>query len=147
LRRVVFRDNRIIQGRTPIPHEAAVLLNYDRRQRKPSLLAFCGALLAAAAVGLGAYAAHGVTDAHAQSNLQAASLYAFGHGIALAALAASTTRTLGRLALYVLLLGSLLFCGSLALNATAGVSSRLAPLGGMGMMAGWVLWAFDALRR
>ena len=123
------------------------MLNYDRRQRKPSLLAFCGALLAASAIGLGAYAAHGVADAHAQSNLQTASIYAFGHGIALAALAAGTTRTMGRVALYVLLLGSLLFCGSLVLNATAGVSSRLAPVGGLGMMAGWVLWAVDALRR
>ena len=123
------------------------MLNYDRRQRKPSLLAFCGALLAASAVGLGAYAAHGVTDAHAQSNLQTASLYAFGHGIALAALAAGTTRALGRVALYVLLLGSLLFCGSLVLNAIAGVSSRLAPVGGISMMLGWVLWALDALRR
>lgn len=123
------------------------MLNYDRRQRKPSLLAFCGALLAASAVGLGAYAAHGVADAHAQSNLQTASLYAFGHGIALAALAAGTTRALGRVALYVLLLGSLLFCGSLVLNATAGVSSRLAPVGGISMMLGWVLWALDALRR
>lgn len=123
------------------------MLNYDRRQRKPSLLAFSGALLAASAVGLGAYAAHGVADAHAQSNLQTAALYAFGHGIALAALAAGTTRTLGRVALYVLLLGSLLFCGSLVLNATAGVSSRLAPVGGISMMLGWVLWALDALRR
>ena len=123
------------------------MLNYDRRQRKPSLLAFSGALLAASAVGLGAYAAHGVADAHAQSNLQTAALYAFGHGIALAALAAGTTRTLGRVALYVLLLGSLLFCGSLMLNATVGVSSRLAPVGGISMMFGWVLWALDALRR
>lgn len=123
------------------------MLNYDRRQRKPSLLAFSGALLAASAVGLGAYAAHGVADAHAQSNLQTAALYAFGHGIASAALAAGTTRTLGRVALYVLLLGSLLFCGSLVLNATVGVSSRLAPVGGISMMFGWVLWALDALRR
>ena len=123
------------------------MLNYDRRQRKPSLLAFCGALLAGSAIALGAYAAHGVADAHAQSNLQMASLYAFGHGIALAALAAGTTRTLGRVALYVLLLGSVLFCGSLVLNATVGTSSRLAPVGGIGMMLGWVLWGLDALRR
>ena len=123
------------------------MLNYDRRQRKPSLLAFCGALLAASAVGLGAYAAHGVADAHAQSNLQTASLYACGHGMAVAALAAGTSRFLGRVALYVLLLGSLLFCGSLLLNANMGISSRLAPVGGIGMMLGWVLWAMDALRR
>lgn len=122
-------------------------MNYDRRQRKPSLLAFCGALLAAIAVGLGAYAAHGVADAHAQANLQTAALYAFGHGIALAALAAGTTRLLGRVALYLLLLGTLLFAGSLVASALAQLSSRLAPVGGIGMMLGWVLWALDALRR
>ena len=131
----------------PLPDEAAVLLNYDRRQRKPSLLAFSGALLAAISVALGAYASHGVADAHAQANLQTASLYAFGHGIALAALAAGTTRSLGRFALYLLLVGTLLFSGSLAFNALAQVSSKLAPIGGISLIAGWVLWALDALRR
>ena len=131
----------------PLPDEAAVLLNYDRRQRKPSLIAFSGAVLAAIAVGLGAYASHGVADANAQANLQTASLYAFGHGIALAALAAGTTRTLGRFALYLLLVGTLLFSGSLALNALAQLGSKLAPIGGISLMLGWVLWALDALRR
>ncbi len=124
-----------------------MLLNYDRRQRKPSLLAFAGALLAALAVGLGAYAAHGVADAGAQSNLQMASLYGFGHGVALAALAAGTARSLGRAGLYLILLGVLLFSGSLALNATAGTGTRLAPAGGIAMMLGWLVWALDAIRR
>ena len=131
----------------PHPDEAAVLLNYDRRQRKPSLIAFSGAVLAAIAVAFGAYASHGVADAHAQANLQTASLYAFGHGIALAALAAGTTRTLGRIALYLLLVGTVLFSGSLALNALAQLGSKLAPIGGISLMLGWVLWALDALRR
>lgn len=122
-------------------------MNYDRRQRKPSFLAFSGGLLAAVAVALGAYASHGVADAQAQANLQTASLYAFGHGIALAALAAGTTRTLGRVALYLLLLGTLLFAGSLALSAMAGLSGKLAPFGGISLILGWVLWALDALRR
>ena len=119
----------------------------SRKRSKPSLFAFLGGVLAAAAVALSAYAAHGGADAQTQANLHSAALYAFGHGIALAALAAGTTRTLGRVALYLLLLGSLLFCGSLVLNAIAGVSSRLAPVGGISMMLGWVLWAVDALRR
>lgn len=123
------------------------MLHYDRRQRKPSLLAFAGALFAAFGVALGAYAAHGVADAHAQSNLQTASLYAFGHGIALAALAAGTSRSLGRAGLYLLLMGTLLFSGSLALAALAQISTRLAPVGGIGLMLGWLLWALDALRR
>ncbi len=123
------------------------MLHYDRRQRKPSLLAFAGALSAALSIALGAYAAHGVADAHAQSNLQTAALYAFGHGIALAALAAGTARTLGRTGLYLLLIGTLLFSGSLVLGALAQVSTRLAPVGGIALMLGWVVWAFDAVRR
>lgn len=122
-------------------------MSYDRRQRKPSLLAFTGALVAAMAVALGAYASHGVADGVAQSNLQTASLYAFGHGVALAALAAGTARSLGRAGLYLLLLGVLLFSGSLALSALAQMSTKLAPLGGLSLMLGWLVWAVDALRR
>ncbi|MFT3755939.1 MAG: DUF423 domain-containing protein [Pseudoxanthomonas sp.] len=120
---------------------------HDRRQRKPSLLACLGGLLAAAAVALSAYAAHGASDATAQSHLQTASLYAFGHGIALAALAPATTRRLGKLALYLLLLGVLLFCGSLALNVLAGTATKLAPIGGTALILAWLLWAVDAARR
>jgi len=124
-----------------------MMLSYDRRQRKPSLLALSGGLIAAAAVGLGAYAAHGVADAHAQSNLQSATIFGFGHGVALAALSAGTSRSLGRAGLYLLLFGTLLFSGSLVLGVMAGMSTRLAPVGGMGLMLGWVLWALDAIRR
>ena len=68
-------------------------MNYDRRQRKPSFLALCGGLLAAAAVGLSAYASHGVGDGQAQANLQTAALFGFGHGLALAALGAGLFAT------------------------------------------------------
>lgn len=123
------------------------MLHYDRRQRKPSLLAFSGALFAALAVALGAYAAHGVADAHAQSNLQTAALYAFGHGIALAVLSASTLRSLGRAGLYLLLLGTLLFSGSLVLGALAQISVKLAPVGGISLILGWLVWGLDSIRR
>ncbi len=123
------------------------MLMPERRTRKPSFLAFCGALLAAAAVGLSAYASHGVSEPLAQSHLNTAALYAFGHGVALAALGAASLNLLGRGALYVLLLGTLLFSGSLAGNALAQIPTTLAPAGGMTLMAGWVLLAFSALRR
>lgn len=119
----------------------------DRRSRKPSLLASLGGLLAAAAIGLAAYAAHGVADPQVQARLQNAALYAFGHGVALAALGAMAERTLARLALCLLLLGTLLFSGSLVGGALWQWSTRLAPAGGIAMMAGWVLFAFNALRR
>lgn len=122
-------------------------MHYDRRQRKPSALALCGGLLAAVAVGLSAYAAHAVTEALAQSRLESAALFAFGHGVALAALAPATTRLLGRGGLLLLLLGTLLFSGSLAAAVFAGLPTRLAPAGGITLMAGWLLWALDAVRR
>jgi uncharacterized membrane protein YgdD (TMEM256/DUF423 family) len=110
-------------------------------------LAAAGAVLAALAIGLSAYAAHGVADAHAQDNLRTAGLYAFGHGVALAALAPAATGGLRRLALAGLLLGALLFAGSLAASALLGWPTRLAPLGGTVLMASWLLYAAAVARR
>ena len=104
-----------------------------------------GGFLAALAIGLSAYAAHGVDDPHARDRLQTACLYAFGHGVALAALGPHALARLARAALAVLLLGILLFCGSLAGAALAGWPTRLAPAGGTLMMAGWLLWAASAI--
>ncbi|KAF1686273.1 hypothetical protein B1992_08585 [Pseudoxanthomonas broegbernensis] len=106
-----------------------------------------GGVLAALAIGLSAYAAHGIDDAHARAGVQTASLYAFGHGVALAALARAAVRRLGAAALAVLLLGTVLFCGSVAGGALLGWPTRLAPVGGSLMMLGWLLWAADAVRR
>ena len=60
-------------------------------------LAAAGAVLAALSVALSAYAAH-VADPAAQSRLQMAALFAFGHGIALAALAPRAARRRERIA-------------------------------------------------
>ncbi|AOL20376.1 DUF423 domain-containing protein [Xanthomonas citri pv. malvacearum] len=119
----------------------------DRRKKHPSLLAFCGGLLAAIAVGLSAYASHGVADAVMQSRLLVASLYAFGHGAVLTVLGATETRALGRAGLYLLLLGTLLFAGSLVGGALLQWPTTLAPVGGVGLMLGWVVLAIGALRR
>ena len=110
-----------------------------------SWLAFNGALCAAAAVALAAYAAHG-TEGEAQSRLQLAAVFAFGHGLALAVLAPAMTHRLGRFALSLLYLGVLLFCGSLVLNVLAQWPTTLAPLGGTLLIGGWLLYAADSLR-
>ena len=123
------------------------MLGVERRTRKPSFLAFCGGLLAAAAIGLSAYASHGVSDPLAQSHLNTASLYAFGHGVVLVGLGASSVNQLGRGALYVLLVGTLLFSGSLVGNVLMHWPTTLAPAGGITLMGGWVLLALSALRR
>lgn len=104
-----------------------------------------GALLAAAAVALSAYAAHGV-QGDAQSRLQTAALFAFGHGIALAALAPWARRRLGLVALVGLLSGVLLFSGSLVGSHVLGESVGLAPFGGSLLILAWLLYAADAMR-
>lgn len=104
-----------------------------------------GALCAAAAVALTAYAAHGY-DGIALSRLNTAAFFAFGHGAAIAALAPVAKRTTDRIALAMLYVGVLLFSGSLVFNVIAGWSTRLAPFGGMLLIAGWVAWAVGALR-
>jgi len=123
------------------------MLNLERRARKPSLLACFGALLAATAVGLSAYASHGIADPLAQSHVTTAALYAFGHGVALAALGPTQQNSVGKLALYVLLIGTLLFSGSLVAGALWKLSTQLAPVGGTALMLGWLAYGLNALRR
>lgn len=109
-------------------------------------LAVNGALCAGAAVALSAYAAHAV-DGTAQSRLQTAAVFAFGHGVALIALAPGTSRALRKFALLALYLGALLFSGSLVFNVLAQWPTTLAPLGGMLLIGGWLALAIDLARR
>jgi uncharacterized membrane protein YgdD (TMEM256/DUF423 family) len=109
-------------------------------------LASTGALLATASVALAAYAAHG-TVAGDRSLLQLAAVFALVHGAAVVALARTAPRRTGAAALALLLLGSVLFSGSLALAHWAGLAPRLAPAGGLLLLSGWLLLAVDAGRR
>ena len=109
-------------------------------------LAACGALLAAAAVALSAHASHGVTAA-AQPHLQLAAVFAFGHGVALAALARGPLRRLAWVALLALLVGTVLFAGGLVVAQLYGVRARVAPFGGVLLIAGWLLYAVDTSRK
>ena len=109
-------------------------------------VAAAGALTAGLAVALAAYASHAAAPG-AQERLYLAAAFAFGHGAALAALAPSARTRLARVALWALLAGTLLFAGSLAGAALAGFSTRVAPFGGMLLMAGWLSVAVDHLRR
>ena len=109
-----------------------------------SPLAACGALCAAMAVALAAYAAH--ASGGGQGLLQTAAAMLFGHGVALAALARGPSGRLRRAALAALLAGSLLFSGSLVLHAVAQIRPHFAPAGGLLMIGGWLLLAFDLFR-
>ena len=116
------------------------------RALAPRLLAAAGALACGLAVGLGAYASHGL-DGEAARRAGLAALFAFGHGLALQWLAGGTPARLRLAACFALGLGLLLFSGSLAGAAFFGWPTRLAPAGGMLLMLGWLLAAIDHSRR
>ena len=110
------------------------------------LLAASGAICAACAVALSAYAAHGV-EGLVQARLQTAAVFAFGHGVALAALAPQAGTRLARLALVALLMGTLSFSGGLVAGTLSGLGGAMAPFGGSLLIVAWLLYAVATLRR
>jgi uncharacterized membrane protein YgdD (TMEM256/DUF423 family) len=113
--------------------------------RTDRALAAIGAACCALAVALGAYAMHATLAARDHERLEITALFAFAHGLALAALAPQARTRWRRLSLHVLLIGTILFCGSLALAATFGMEPALAPFGGTVLILGWLLYALSCL--
>lgn len=105
-----------------------------------------GAVQASAAIALAAYASHAV-EVGARQSLFLAAIFAFGHGVALTALAPHAWRRLGLVALGLLALGCLLFSVSLAGAHFLDWPTRLAPAGGSLMILAWLMYAIDAVRR
>ncbi len=111
----------------------------------------------AAAVGLGAFGAHGLRnrlDAYSMSVYEKAVFYHFVHalGILLTALLARTqaiseggqTRVC-----WLLLIGVLVFSGSLYALAISGIRmlGAITPIGGLAFIAAWLVLAYEALQR
>lgn len=110
------------------------------------LFAVSGPLLAACAVALAAYASHGATGT-AQARLGTAAAFAFGHGLALAALAPRAAGSrLAQASLAAMLLGTLLFAGGLAWAVFTEGNAAVAPFGGMLLIGAWLAFAVAALR-
>jgi uncharacterized membrane protein YgdD (TMEM256/DUF423 family) len=108
------------------------------------LLAAAAALMGAAGVGASAMASHGGYG----DNLKTAAEFALLHGGLIAALCLVRQPPLATVAAAaVMLAGSLLFCGDLALRAVTGQAMfpMAAPAGGMLLMGGWALLAISAL--
>jgi uncharacterized membrane protein YgdD (TMEM256/DUF423 family) len=113
-----------------------------------------GALLALLGVGLGAFGAHGLeerlVEAGQLENWHTAVRYQMWHALALIAtglLAERAGPLRGTAGCF--LVGTLLFSGSiyaLALGAPAGAIWWVTPLGGLLLMAGWLVLAARALR-
>ncbi len=119
----------------------------ERQMHRRFWLASAGSVLAGLSVALAAYAAHAGLGDKAQGSLQQAAFFAFGHGLALAALAPLAVRRLAWLGLLCIALGTLLFSGSLVLGAMYGISTGAAPFGGILMILGWLLHAIGQWRR
>lgn len=109
------------------------------------LLSFFGGLACAAAIGLAAWASHGLAGEAARL-VGLAAVFCFGHGLALVALAPAARRP-REAGLWLLAVGVLLFAGTLLTTVLFGNPTRLAPLGGWLLMGGWLIIAVDALRR
>jgi uncharacterized membrane protein YgdD (TMEM256/DUF423 family) len=107
--------------------------------RSMRVLAGIGALACGVAVGIGAYAMHAALAPQNHERLAIAALFLFAHGLALAALAPRTASRLRQVGLCVVMIGTILFSGSLLLAATLGIAPAFAPFGGGLLMLGWLL--------
>ena len=115
-----------------------------------------GALLMALAVAIGAFGAHGLKgrlDAYSMSVYEKAVFYHFVHalGILFVALLARTgaiNATTQNRGAGLLLMGIVLFSGSLYALAISGVRvlGAVTPFGGLAFIAGWLYLAYGAVR-
>jgi len=110
-----------------------------------------GALLAATGIACGAFGAHALRHALGPVRLgwwQTAVQYQMWHAVALVALAALPLPRPGWPAA-LLALGTIIFAGTLYVMALTDLRwlGAITPLGGLLMIAGWLLIAWRALRR
>jgi uncharacterized membrane protein YgdD (TMEM256/DUF423 family) len=117
--------------------------------REAAPIAAAGALLAAMGVALGAFGAHGLRatlSAEALGWWNIAVQYQMWSAIGLVALGASTRR-LG-LAAALIGAGALIFSGSLYVMALTDMRwlGMVTPLGGLAMIAGWLVAAWRLAR-
>ena len=120
------------------PDESPAML--DKSDINRPLTALAG-VLGAAGVALAARATHA-----AESELQIAANFLLLHAPVLLGISLLKANRLTQIAGFVLVAGLLLFCGDLAMRSEAGTPLfRLAaPVGGVGLIAGWLLLAVSA---
>ena len=120
----------------------------------PRFCYIAGALAAAVAVGAGAFGAHTLKALVAPERLdtfKTAAQYQMYHALALLFVGwmlEQNNQTLIRWAAGLLLVGMLLFSGSLYVLVLADTAwlGAITPLGGVAFIAGWLCLAFGALR-
>ena len=113
----------------------------------PTQVLRAGALLGALGIAAGAFGAHGLSDhldAKDLDTFEVAVRYQLVHALALCAIAAlpiGTRRAV--LAATLMLIGTLIFCGTLYVLVLTGMRwlGAVTPIGGVLMIAGWVALA------
>ncbi|MGD8340610.1 MAG: DUF423 domain-containing protein [Gammaproteobacteria bacterium] len=119
-----------------------------------TVLMATAAVFVAAATGLGAYASHGlegVLDPGALHSLETAINYQFFHSLGLLGVCIVCERRQNSLLLLVagiaIAAGIVLFCGGVYASSFDGPGwiSRLAPIGGVSLIIGWLLVAIGVV--
>lgn len=109
------------------------------------------ALFGAAAVGLGAFGAHGLENILSVDMLDTYEVgvrYHFYHALAALVLAISGAGLLelksGRVAFWMFLVGTTIFSGTLYLLAVTGIRwlGAITPIGGVALIVGWCCLAY-----
>lgn len=95
-----------------------------------------GALICAVSVAMSSYASHGL-EGVAQQRLTMASVFAFAHGLSLVLVSRISTQNSNAGACGLMLLGIVLFSGSLASAALLQTTTALAPAGGCALILAW----------
>lgn len=109
-----------------------------------------GALAGLIAVAFGAFGAHALSDGFSDTQIgwwETATLYLLVHAALVTALSAADAARFGAATL-VMLLGAALFAATLyamALGAPRWFGA-ITPIGGLGMLAGWAMIAWTALK-
>ncbi len=115
---------------------------------------FLSAALGFLGVLLGAFAAHGLDSRLSPrmlANFETGARYQMYHALAMGLAAFAVRGRAARLANaagILFLIGTLLFSGSLYVLALTGITrlGMITPLGGLSLMAGWVVLALAALK-
>lgn len=114
-------------------------------------VALAGAILSFSAVFMAALGSHLIDMNGMQAIWQTASMIHMFHAAAIIGLAALLARHASRSlqwAAWLVVSGTVVFCGSIYLHVVTGYKvPALAPAGGLLMMVGWALLAFSFLRK
>lgn len=115
-----------------------------------------GSVLLACAVGAGAFGAHGLRehlDAYSMSVYEKAVFYHFVHSLGILIVATlTTTNVLAQSSAsrvqVLLLVGTLVFSGSLYILAVSGIRwlGAITPIGGVCFVFAWMLLAWESFR-